>query len=96
VTAVDSPGEALDWTSQFYLDDSANEQVHAQPPYSNHGPVPVTNELDGIFTGPSTDGLVQKDTGKHLLLDMTKQGERYSGIFNVVVNSIGSKQQQQQ
>jgi hypothetical protein len=30
---------------------------------------------------PSTDGLVQKDTGKHLLLDMTKQGEGYSGIF---------------
>lgn len=94
VTSFDGPTERLDWTSQFYLDDSANEQVHTQPPYSNHGPVPVTNEQDGIFTGPSTDGLIQSNAGKHLMLDLTKNGqEGYIGTFNVVVNSTGSKQQ---
>ena len=93
VTAFDGPNGKLDWTSQFYLNNSANEQVHTQPPYSNHGPVPVTNEQDGIFTGPSTDGLVKTDAGKHLMLELTKQGEGYTGTFNVVVNSTGSRQQ---
>jgi protocatechuate 3,4-dioxygenase beta subunit len=93
VTAFDGAREKLDWTSQFYLNNSANEQVHTQPPYSNHGPVPVTNEQDFIFTGPSTDGLVKTDAGKHLMLDLTKQGEGYTGTFNVVVNSTGSIQQ---
>ena len=93
VTAFDGAKEKLDWTSQFYLNNSANERVHTQPPYSNHGPVPITNEQDGIFTGPSTDGLVQIDAGKHLMLDLTKQGEGYTGTFNVVVNSTGSRQQ---
>jgi len=93
VTAFDGSKEKLDWTSQFYLNNSANEQVHTQPPYINHGPVPITNEQDGIFTGPSTDGLVKIDAGKHLMLDLTKQGEGYTGIFNVVVNPTGPRQQ---
>jgi len=93
VTAFDGAKEKLDWTSQFYLNNSANEQVHTQPPYSNHGSVPVTNEQDFLFTGPSTDGLVKTNAGKHLMLDLSKQGEGYTGIFNVVVNSTGSRQQ---
>ena len=94
VTAYEGTKEKLDWTSQFYLNNSANEQVHTQPPYSNHGPVPVTNEQDILFTGPSTDGLIQSNAGKHLILDLTKNGpEGYIGTFNVVVNSTGSKQQ---
>jgi protocatechuate 3,4-dioxygenase beta subunit len=93
VTSFDGSTEKLDWTSQFYLDNSANEQVHTQPPYSNHGPVPITNEQDGIFTGPSTDGLIQSNAGKHLMLDLIKSGQGYSGTFNVVVNSTGFIQQ---
>jgi protocatechuate 3,4-dioxygenase beta subunit len=93
VTAFDGAKEKLDWTSQFYINNSANERVHTQPPYSNHGSVPITNEQDGIYIGPSTDGLVKTDAGKHLMLDLTKQGEGYTGTFNVVVNSSGSRQQ---
>ena len=51
--------ETLKWTSQFYLNNSINEQVHTQPPYSNHGPVDMTNEEDYIYSGPSSDGLIQ-------------------------------------
>lgn len=34
VTAFDGQREKLDWTSQFYLDDSINDKVHTQQPYS--------------------------------------------------------------
>ena len=78
--------ETFEWTSQFYLPNSANEQVHTQSPYSNHGPVNMVNEEDGIYTGGSTDGLIQSNTGQHLMLDLTEQ-EGYHGTFNVVVDA---------
>jgi hypothetical protein len=53
---------------------SINELVHTQPPYSNHDPVPKTYEEDFIYTGPSTDGLVQDNTGKHLMLNLKDDG----------------------
>ena len=28
--------KTLEWTSQIYLNNSVNEQVHRQPPYSKH------------------------------------------------------------
>jgi protocatechuate 3,4-dioxygenase beta subunit len=57
VRDYDGSNETLEWTSQFYLNNSSNEQVHTQPPYQEHGPVPMTNEEDFIYTGPSTAGL---------------------------------------
>ncbi len=80
--------ETFDWTSQFYLPNSTNEQVHTQVPYSNHGPVNMANEADGIYTGGSTDGLIQSNTGQHLMLNLTEQGEGFQGTFNVVVDAI--------
>jgi protocatechuate 3,4-dioxygenase beta subunit len=85
----DSTGsnETFHWTSQLYLNNSINQQVHTQPLYSNHGPVPMTNEQDGIYTGPSTDKLVSSNTGQHLMLNLTKDGQQgYNGTFNIVVN----------
>jgi protocatechuate 3,4-dioxygenase beta subunit len=58
VRTFEGSNEDLEWTSQFYLNNSINEIVHTQPPYSNHGPVDLTNEEDFIHTGPSTDGLI--------------------------------------
>jgi protocatechuate 3,4-dioxygenase beta subunit len=79
--------ETFEWTSQFYLPNSANEQVHTQPPYSDHGPVNMVNEQDGIYAGGSTDGLVQSNTGGHLMLNVTDDEQGYSGTFNVVVDA---------
>jgi protocatechuate 3,4-dioxygenase beta subunit len=78
----------FEWTSQFYLDNHINEQVHKHPPYSDHGPVAMPNEEDGIYTGPSTDGLVQTNAGSHLMLNLTQvhQG-KYIGAFNIGVNA---------
>ena len=42
---------------------SINQQVHTELPYSNHGPPQTSNEEDGIYTGPSTDGLMQSNSG---------------------------------
>jgi protocatechuate 3,4-dioxygenase beta subunit len=63
VCTYEGSEETLEWTSQFYLNNSINEQVHIQAPYSNHGPVDMTNEEDFIYTGASTDGLIQSNIG---------------------------------
>jgi protocatechuate 3,4-dioxygenase beta subunit len=81
--------ETFHWTSQMYLNNSINEKVHTQIPYSKHGLPPMTNEQDGIYTGPSTDKLVQSNAGQHLMLNLTKdkQGQGYTGTFNIIVNA---------
>jgi protocatechuate 3,4-dioxygenase beta subunit len=78
----------FDWTSQFYLPDMISSEVHMQSPYSNHGQPQVENMDDGIYTGPSTDGLFQSETGKHLMLNLTKTEQGYLGSFSVVVDAI--------
>ena len=90
VRTFDGTNETLHWTSQIYSNNSINEQVHTQPPYSKHGPPPITNEQDGIYTGPSTDGLIQSNTGQHLMLNLTKDKQGYTGTFNIVVNASKS------
>jgi protocatechuate 3,4-dioxygenase beta subunit len=83
----------IEWTSQLYFNNSINEQVHQQSPYSNHGPVELTNEEDMIFRGPSTDGLVEANSGEHLMLNLTKDTQGYTGTFNIVINANQSEQQ---
>jgi len=78
---------ALEWTSQLYFNNSINQQVHVQTPYSNHGPPQTTNEEDMIYTGASMDGLIQKNSGEQLMVNLTKQGASYLGTFNIVLNA---------
>jgi hypothetical protein len=80
--------KTLEWTSQLYFDNSVNEQVHKHPPYNKHGPPEISNEQDGIYTGVSTDQLVQSNTGKHLMANLSKEGRRsYLSMFNIVLNA---------
>ena len=74
--------ETLEWTSQFYLNNPINEQVHTQTPYNKHGPVDVTNEGDFIFTGPSSDGLLETNTGQQLMPKLNHDKQGYIGTFN--------------
>jgi protocatechuate 3,4-dioxygenase beta subunit len=90
VRNFEGSNETLEWTSQFYLNNSINELVHTQSPYSNHGPIPMTNEEDFIYTGASSDGLIQNNTGQHLMLDIKEDEQGYIGTFNVGVNAIQS------
>ena len=78
--------ETFHWTSQMYLNNSINQQVHTQLPYSKHGLPPMTNEQDGIYSGPSTDKLVPSNAGQHLMLNLNKDKQGYVGTFNIVVN----------
>ena len=87
VRNFEGSNETLEWTSQFYLNNSINEQVHTQPPYSSHGPVDMTNEEDFIYAGPSNDGLVQTNTGQHLMLKLNEDEQGYTGTFNIGVNA---------
>ena len=91
VRTYDGTNETLEWTSQFYLNNSINELVHTQPPYRDHGPVPMTNEEDFIYTGPSSDGLVQTNTGRHLLLNPNVDDQGYTATFNIGLNASQSE-----
>ena len=91
VRAFTGSKQTLEWTSQFYFDDAVNNDVHTQPPYSQHGPVKWTNEEDYIYNGASTDGLFKKDTGKHLMLNLVKNRKGYLGTFNVVIDTKQSE-----
>jgi protocatechuate 3,4-dioxygenase beta subunit len=88
VRSAEALQNPFEWTSQFYLNNSINEQVHKQSPYSDHGPVAMLNEEDGIYAGPSTDGLVQANAGKYLMLNLSEDPNGgYIGTFNIGVNA---------
>jgi len=86
VRTFEGSESTFEWTSQFYLPDSISKQVHAQTPYTTHGQPDVTNYEDGIFTGASTDGRVQTNTGEHLMLNLDADNEQgYTGTFNIAI-----------
>src|ERR671920_1037229 len=89
VRTFEGSEKTLEWTSQFYLNNSISEQVHTQPPFSDHGLPEVTNEEDGIYKGASSDGLVQSNTGERLMLNLIRidDEQSYLGTFNIVLNS---------
>ena len=94
VRTFEGSEKTLEWTSQFYLNNSISEQVHTQPPYSDHGLPEVTNEEDMIYRGASSDGLVQSNTGERLMLNLIRidDEQSYLGTFNIVLNSGQSRQ----
>jgi hypothetical protein len=50
----------------------------------------MTNEQDGIYRGSSTDGLIQSNNGKHLMVNLIKEGQQqqsYLSMFNIVLNA---------
>ena len=58
---------------------------------SVYGPVDTLNEEDGIYAGPSTDGLVLTNAGEPLMLNLTDdQQGGYVGTFNIGVNATRS------
>ena len=79
--------KTLEWTAQLYFNNSVNQQVHQQKPYSNHGVPQMMNEDDRIYTGASTDGLIQRNSGEQLMVNLTKAGPNYLGTFNIVLNA---------
>jgi protocatechuate 3,4-dioxygenase beta subunit len=88
VRNFEGSNETLEWTSQFYLNNSINELVHTKPPYSNHGPVDLTNEEDFISMGPSADGLIKTNSGQHLMLKLDgNEQQGYTGTFNIGLNA---------
>jgi protocatechuate 3,4-dioxygenase beta subunit len=75
--------KTLEFTSQFFFNDTISDQVYSQAPYSDRSIRDMRNDQDGIFNGASTDGLVQSHVGEHLILNLTKQDQGYLGTFNI-------------
>lgn len=82
-------GNRKPWSRHHkYLNNSINEEIHAQSPYRNHGTPETSNEENMIYSGVSADGLVQRNSGERLMIELAKQGDSYHGVFNIVLNSV--------
>jgi len=88
VRTLEGPEKSFDWTSQLYFNDSITNGVHTQDPYSHHGFPDTRNSQDGIYAGPSLDGLVQANSGTRLMLNLNKDKQgSYLGIFGVLLDN---------
>jgi protocatechuate 3,4-dioxygenase beta subunit len=71
-----SASSAHEFTSQIYFDDSVNDKVLAQAPYSKPGQR-MRNEQDGIF----------RDNGSQLILALRPSNAGYAGIFDIALKT---------
>lgn len=78
---------AYEFTSQFYFDDALSDQVFANAPYNTRGRRTTRNANDGIFSGPSTDGLLAKNAGQATLLDCKPAAQGYTATFDIGVDT---------
>jgi protocatechuate 3,4-dioxygenase beta subunit len=72
-----------EFTSQFYFPDSISDEVLRQPAYAAKGPKDRTNAQDYFFGKASEDGRVPADMGRHLMFDLSWDGEGYVGRFDI-------------
>jgi protocatechuate 3,4-dioxygenase beta subunit len=72
-----TPGAAsgFEFTSQVYFDETLNDAVHAQAPYSSKGRRDTVNDADGIF----------RSGGGQLLLPATAEGAGYGATFELAL-----------
>ena len=64
---------ALEFTSQFYFDESFTDRVFEAAPYSTHAGSRTRNEQDNIY----------RNGGTQLMLPVREAGKRYEAAFNV-------------
>jgi protocatechuate 3,4-dioxygenase beta subunit len=83
IRTFEGANETLEFTSQFFFNDTISDQVYSQSPYREHGIRDTRNSQDSIFNGASLDGSVQTHAGEHVMLNVTKQDQGYLGTFNV-------------
>lgn len=62
-----------EFTSQIYFDDELTDEIHAEPPYSQHGQRKVRNNRD----------VVSLIGGRKLVLALKERGKGYAGTFDV-------------
>lgn len=63
-------GRAYEFTSLLFFDEALTDDIHARPPYAEHGRRNTLNTRDRIFS-------------RELLLDVTSQDEVYNTTFGI-------------
>jgi protocatechuate 3,4-dioxygenase beta subunit len=69
-------GQTYEFTSQLFMPEGLNDQVHAQQPYSTKGRRDTLNAQDGIYRGG----------GEQLLLQPTRTGTGYDATFSIALD----------
>jgi protocatechuate 3,4-dioxygenase beta subunit len=77
-TVRTNPGAAAahQFTSQIYFDDTVNDRIFSEAPYSSKGQRRQRNEDDGIF----------RSGGSQLILPVTGVGNGYAGTFDIALD----------
>ena len=74
IRSTAASGQVADFTSQLFFNETMNDQIFAQAPYSQKGGAGrLRNESDGIFQG----------SGGKLTLAPTKAADGYSAAFDI-------------
>lgn len=76
IRTTGTDGQAYEFTSQFFFNESLTDQVYAQQPYAAKGPRTLRNEGDNIYQGG----------GSQLLLAPIKSGEGYAATFALALD----------
>ena len=70
---TDVSGRPYEFTSQLYFDEALTDKVHAQAPYTAHGPRPTANADDRIF----------RDGGDSLMAQVGETEAGYAATFDL-------------
>jgi protocatechuate 3,4-dioxygenase beta subunit len=73
ITTTGTNGEAYEFTSQFFFDDTLTDQVHALEPYASKGQRDLRNANDGIY----------QEGGEQLVLALEGTPESYAATFTI-------------
>lgn len=70
IRTEDVEGQAYEFTSQLFFDESINDTVHALAPYAEHGRRNILNTSDSLFS-------------EELLLEVASQEDAYAAAFSI-------------
>lgn len=73
IRTVSASGEAYEFTSQLYFDDTVTDQIFQQAPYTSTGERTVRNSDDNLY----------RNGGDQLLLTPVETTQGYSAVFDI-------------
>ncbi len=65
--------KGVEFTSQFFFDESTTDAVHTTAPYNTRGARTTRNTNDGIYSG----------SGGQLVLPVVASGSGYAAVFTI-------------
>jgi protocatechuate 3,4-dioxygenase beta subunit len=95
IRIFNGPDATYEFTTQFFFDEAVTDKVYQTAPYNLRPGRDTLNNMDGIYTGPSSLGSVQSNSGSLLLLKLNAAENAASGSIDLLLDeSLGSSPSQ--